>query len=46
MSMVEDLYRIHDGVLQGCEADGWISMVKGELLEADEMRSMWMEVEE
>ena len=41
-----DLYRIYDGVLQGCEADGWISMVKGELLEADEMKSMWMEVEE
>lgn len=41
-----DLFRIHDGVLQGCDADGWISLVKGELLEEEEMESMWMEEEE
>ena len=39
------LFRIHDGALQG-DADGWATIDRGELLEVDEMESMWMEVEE
>lgn len=42
----EGLLRIRDGVLQGCDATGWSPLVKGELLEAEEMESMWMEVDE
>ena len=37
---------IHDGVLQGYDATGWTPLVKGELLEEEEMESMWLEVDE
>lgn len=41
-----ELFRIAEGALQTCNDDNWQSIVKGELLEDDEMESMWMEVEE
>ena len=41
-----ELFRIAEGALQTCSDDNWQSIVKGELLEDDEMESMWMEVEE
>lgn len=41
-----ELFRIAEGTLQTCNDDNWQSIVKGELLEDDEMESMWMEVEE
>lgn len=40
-----ELFRIAEGTLQTCNGDNWQSIVKGELLEDDEMESMWMEVE-
>ena len=40
-----ELFRIAEGALQTCNGDNWLSIVKGELLEDDEMESMWMEVE-
>ena len=40
-----ELFRIAEGTLQTCNDDNWQSIVKGELLEDDEMESMWMEVE-
>ena len=40
-----ELFRIAEGALQTCNDDNWLSIVKGELLEDDEMESMWMEVE-
>ena len=40
-----ELFRIAEGALQTCNDDNWQSIVKGELLEDDEMESMWMEVE-
>ena len=40
-----DMFRIADGALQMCDATGWATLVKGELLEAEEVESMWMEVE-
>ena len=42
----ENQLRIRDGVLQGLYAGGWAALSKGELLEEDEMESMWMEVDE
>ena len=41
-----ELFRIAEGALQTCSDDNWQSIVKGELLEDDEMESLWMEVEE
>ena len=41
-----ELFRIAEGTLQTCNDDNWQSIVKGELLEDDEMESLWMEVEE
>lgn len=41
-----ELFRIAEGTLQTCNDDNWQSIVKGELLEDDEMESMWMEVDE
>lgn len=41
-----ELFRIAEGTLQTCSDDNWQSIVKGELLEDDEMESLWMEVEE
>lgn len=41
-----ELFRIAEGTLQTCNDDNWQSIVKGELLEEDEMESMWMEVDE
>ena len=42
----EQLFRIHDGVLQEYNGDDWGALVKGELLDEEEMMSMWMEVDE
>ena len=42
----DELFRIADGALQTCDAEGWLPIIKGELLSEDEMESMWMEVEE
>ena len=42
----ENQLRIRDGVLQGLYAGDWAALSKGELLEEDEMESMWMEVDE
>ena len=42
----EQLFRIHDEVLQEYNGDDWGALVKGELLDEEEMMSMWMEVEE
>ena len=42
----EELFRISDGALQTCDAEGWLPLAMGELLETDEMESMWIEVEE
>lgn len=41
-----ELFRIAEGTLQTCNDDNWQSIVKGELLEDDEMESMWVEVDE
>lgn len=41
----EQQFRIHDGVLQEYNGDDWGALVKGELLDEEEMMSMWMEVE-
>jgi hypothetical protein len=41
-----ELFRIAEGTLQTCNDDNWQSIVKGELLEEDEMESMWMEAEQ
>ena len=42
----DELFRIADGALQTCDDEGWLPIIKGELLSEDEMESMWMEVEE
>lgn len=42
----EGLFRIHDGALQVQDADGWLPMAKGEMLQEEEMESMWMEAME
>ena len=42
----DELFRIADGALQTCDAEGWLPLSKGELLAEDEMESLWMEVEE
>lgn len=42
----ENQLRIRDGVLQGLYAGDWAPLTRGELLEENEMESMWMEVEE
>lgn len=42
----DELFRIADGALQTCDDEGWLPIIKGELLSEDEMESLWMEVEE
>lgn len=42
----DELFRIADGALQSFYGDEWTALDRGELLEDDEMESMWMEVEE
>ena len=42
----DELFRIADGALQTCDAEGWLPIIKGELLSEDEMESLWIEVEE
>ena len=42
----EGMFRIHDGALQVSDVDGWGALAMGEMLEKEEMESMWIEVEE
>lgn len=42
----EGMFRIYDGALQVNDVDGWGTLAIGEMLEKEEMESMWIEVEE